>query len=129
MTGMALALALALVARPNVLMIVSDDLRPALGAYHGEDTVHTPNLDALAADPRSVVFRNAFVQQAVCGPSRVSFLTGRRPDSTKLYDFQSYWRDVGSNATTIPQHFLQNGYSTFSVGKVFHPISAMKKAG
>lgn len=50
-------------------------------------------------------------------------------DTTKLYDFQSYWRRSGSNATTLPQHFLQSGYRTYSVGKIFHPIDAMKKAG
>lgn len=115
--------------QPNVLMIVSDDLRPALGAYHGDDTVFTPNLDALALDPRSTVFTRAYVQQAVCGPSRSSFLTGRRPDTTKLYDFGSYWRDVASNATTLPQHFRNSGYKTFSIGKIFHPVHAMAKAG
>ena len=101
----------------NVLFIVADDLRPALGAYG--DRVHSPNIDGLAR--RSVRFDHAYVQQAVCAPSRVSFLTGRRPDTTRLYDFGSYWREAAGNFTTLPQHFKENGYFSASVGKIFHP--------
>ena len=64
----------------------------------------------------------------MCGPSRTSFLTGRRPDTTKLYDFGSYWRDAAGNFSTLPQHFRESGYYTASVGKIFHPLGAMKKA-
>lgn len=63
-------------------------------------------------------------QQAVCAPSRVSLLTGRRPDTTRLYDFNSYWRAHSGNFSTIPQYFKENGYVTMSVGKVFHPGTA-----
>ncbi|XP_078683798.1 iduronate 2-sulfatase-like [Branchiostoma floridae x Branchiostoma belcheri] len=103
---------------PNVLFLVIDDLRPALGCY-GYQNVVTPNIDQLAA--KGIKFNNAFVQQAVCGPSRTSFLTGRRPDTTRLYDFYSYWRTAAGNFTTLPQHFKEAGYFTASVGKVFHP--------
>uniref|UniRef100_A0A2A4K7B3 Sulfatase N-terminal domain-containing protein n=1 Tax=Heliothis virescens TaxID=7102 RepID=A0A2A4K7B3_HELVI len=48
-------------------------------------------------------------------------LTGRRPDSLRLYDFYSYWRDTVGNFTTLPQFFKDNGYETYSIGKVFHP--------
>ncbi|XP_070616053.1 iduronate 2-sulfatase isoform X2 [Erythrolamprus reginae] len=102
----------------NILFLIADDLRPALGSY-GDSLVRSPNIDQLAS--RSVVFQNAFAQQAVCAPSRVSFLTGRRPDSTRLYDFNSYWRTHAGNYTTLPQYFKENGYLTISVGKVFHP--------
>ena len=60
-------------------------------------------------------------QQALCGPSRTSFLTSRRPDTTRLYDVHSYWRTHAGNFTTLPQYFKENGYFTASVGKVFHP--------
>ncbi|XP_071477900.1 iduronate 2-sulfatase-like [Diadema antillarum] len=103
--------------KPNVLFIVADDLRASLNCYGGP--IISPNLDQLAS--QSAVFNNAFVQQAVCGPSRISFLTGRRPDTTKLYDFGFYWRTFAGNYTTLPQHFKENGYFTASVGKVFHP--------
>lgn len=102
----------------NVLLIIVDDLRPSLGCY-GDKLVRSPNIDQLAS--HSLLFQNAFAQQAVCAPSRVSFLTGRRPDTTRLYDFNSYWRAHAGNFSTIPQYFKQNGYVTVSVGKVFHP--------
>ncbi|XP_061454789.1 iduronate 2-sulfatase [Rhineura floridana] len=102
----------------NVLFIIVDDLRPSLGSY-GDTLVKSPNIDQLAS--HSVVFQNAFAQQAVCAPSRVSFLTGRRPDTTRLYDFNSYWRAHAGNYSTLPQYFQENGYITMSVGKVFHP--------
>ncbi|XP_077984853.1 iduronate 2-sulfatase-like [Glandiceps talaboti] len=103
----------------NVLFIVIDDLRPTLGCYDNKTPYFTPNIDQLAK--QSVLFTNAHVQQALCAPSRVSFLTGRRPDTTRLYDFYSYWRDHAGNFTTLPQHFKENGYFASSVGKVFHP--------
>ncbi|XP_029463613.1 iduronate 2-sulfatase isoform X2 [Rhinatrema bivittatum] len=102
----------------NVLLIVVDDLRTSLGCY-GDTVVKSPNIDQLAS--RSLVFKNAYVQQAVCAPSRVSFLTGRRSNTTRLYDVNSYWRAHAGNYTTIPQYFKENGYTTASVGKVFHP--------
>ncbi|TRY69209.1 hypothetical protein TCAL_14234 [Tigriopus californicus] len=104
--------------KPNVLFIVVDDLRPALGIF-GDSLAKTPNLDQLGA--RSLVFTKALAQQALCGPSRTSFLTSRRPDHTKLYDFGSYWRDAGGNFSTLPQYFKENGYHCHSIGKVFHP--------
>ncbi|XP_045328694.1 iduronate 2-sulfatase isoform X5 [Leopardus geoffroyi] len=102
----------------NVLLIIVDDLRPSLGCY-GDKAIRSPNIDQLAS--RSLLFQNAFAQQAVCAPSRISFLTGRRPDTTRLYDFNSYWRIHAGNFSTIPQYFKENGYVTMSVGKVFHP--------
>ncbi|KAM3612728.1 uncharacterized protein V6R79_013420 [Siganus canaliculatus] len=111
---------LAIVARreKNVLFIIADDLRTSLGCY-GDSVVKSPNIDQLAS--KSQVFLNAYAQQAVCAPSRTSMLTGRRPDTTRLYDFNSYWRVHAGNYTTMPQHFKSNGYFTMSVGKVFHP--------
>ncbi|XP_044255648.1 iduronate 2-sulfatase [Tribolium madens] len=104
--------------KPNVLMVMVDDLRPALGVY-GDDNAYTPNIDKLAR--KSFVFTNAFAQQALCAPSRNSLLTSRRPDSLHLYDFYSYWRDSVGNFTTLPQLFKDHGYYTQSIGKIFHP--------
>ena len=77
--------------RKNILFIGADDLRPNLGTYAsvtsatlGGPTMHTPNIDKMAE--RGIVFEKAFVQQAVCSPSRVSLMTGRRPDTTKVFD-------------------------------------------
>ena len=54
---------------PNVLLIIVDDLRPQLGAY-GFDIMHTPNIDRLAEE--GLLFRRAYAQWPVCGPSRAS---------------------------------------------------------
>uniref|UniRef100_V9KJ45 Iduronate 2-sulfatase n=1 Tax=Callorhinchus milii TaxID=7868 RepID=V9KJ45_CALMI len=104
--------------KSNVLLIVADDLRTTLGCY-GDQIVKSPNIDQLAS--RSALFKNAFAQQALCGPSRTSFLTSRRPDTTRLFDHGSYWRVHAGNYTTLPQYFKENGYLTMSVGKIFHP--------
>jgi iduronate 2-sulfatase len=117
--------------RPNVLLLIVDDLRPELGAY-GRPYMHTPRIDALAA--RSLLLEAAYVQQSLCGPSRASFLTGRRPDSTRTVTHAGactacgpsrgpscYWRDVGGNFTSLPQAFRQAGYWAASFGKTFDP--------
>ncbi|KAK6171253.1 hypothetical protein SNE40_019481 [Patella caerulea] len=104
-------------------------MRPELGVYLGSDfpspihpEVHTPNLDALAA--KSLLLKRSYVQQAVCSPSRTSLLTGRRPDTTHVYDLIHYFRNVGGNYTTIPGFFKINGYRTVGMGKIFHPGTA-----
>ncbi|XP_066246486.1 iduronate 2-sulfatase isoform X2 [Euwallacea similis] len=104
--------------RPNVLFLIVDDLKPALGCY-GDSQAYTPNIDKIAS--KSFVFTQSFAQQALCAPSRNSFLTSRRPDTLHLYDFYSYWRDVVGNFTTMPQYFKERGYHSHSIGKVFHP--------
>ncbi|XP_059059979.1 iduronate 2-sulfatase isoform X2 [Achroia grisella] len=100
--------------RHNVLIILIDDLR-----HLSDKDVYLPNIAKLAAN--GVNFENACAQQALCAPSRNSLLTGRRPDSLHLYDFYNYWRTEVGNFTTIPQFYKENGFETYSVGKVFHP--------
>lgn len=67
------------------------------------------------------ISKHLFPQQALCAPSRNSFLTSRRPDTLHLYDFYSYWRTFTGNFTTLPQYFKSNGYYTYASGKIFHP--------
>ncbi|CAH1787733.1 unnamed protein product [Owenia fusiformis] len=112
--------------RKNVLFLVSDDMRPEINSFLGPDfptpihpTMFTPNLDELAG--RSLMLARSYVQQAVCSPSRTSLLTGRRPDTTHVYDLVKYFRHVGGNFTTIPQYFKQHGYMSVGMGKIFHP--------
>lgn len=101
----------------NVLFIAIDDLRPALGCY-GDDTAITPNLDRLAK--RGILFNRAYCQQAVCCPSRLSLLTGLRPDTIKVWDLNTHFREALPEAVTLPQHFKNHGYHTRSIGKIFH---------
>lgn len=106
--------------QPNVLFILADDLNCAIGPY-GDKTAITPNLDRLAA--RGLVFQHAYCQQAVCNPSRSSFLTGLRPNSVKVDDLSKGFRETaigGSTLVTLPQHFKNHGYFCQNIGKVFH---------
>lgn len=104
-------------AKPNVLFIATDDLRNDLHCY-GNSEVKSPNFDRLAQ--RSVRFNAAYSQQAVCNPSRASVLTGRRPDTLRVWDLPTHFRTVAPNVVTLPQHFKNQGYFTQNIGKIFH---------
>ena len=108
---------------------MADDMRPDLGCYYqGSDqptpthpSMRTPNLDRLAK--RSLLFKRAYVQYPLCAPSRQSLLTSRRPDTVKCYGFDTHWREVAGNFTSLPQYFKENGYITVGMGKIFHEMS------
>ena len=110
--------------RPNVLFVAVDDLRPALGCY-GDQTAVTPNLDKLAR--AGILFGRAYCQLAVCSPSRLSLMTGRRPDSIRVWDLGTHFRKAVPNAVTLPQLFKQNGYHTRSIGKILHGSGSPSK--
>lgn len=103
--------------RPNVLMILVDDLKPALGCY-GDSIARTPNIDRLAS--RSLRFDRAYCNQAVCAPSRFTLMLGSHSTASGLYDLSSRLRDRHPDAVTLPQFFAAHGYQTQSLGKVFH---------
>lgn len=103
--------------KTNVLFIVVDDLRPQLACY-GDEQIYSPNIDSLARD--GILFENAYCQQAICGPSRASVLTGCRPDTTGIYDIFTPVRERMPDVLTMPQHFKNNAYQTVSIGKVYH---------
>jgi iduronate 2-sulfatase len=104
-------------AKPNILLICVDDLKPILGCY-GDKTVKSPNIDALAR--RSVVFERAYTNQAVCSPSRNALMTGLRPQTLGIYDLPTNFRRARPDAVTIAQTFQRNGYRTEAMGKIFH---------
>lgn len=103
--------------KPNVLLILVDDLKPALGCY-GDSMAKAPNLDRLAA--RGMRFDAAYCNQAVCAPSRFTLMLGSHSTSTGLYGLGSRLRDLLPDAVTLPQYFAKHGYRTESLGKVFH---------
>lgn len=78
----------------NVLLLLVDDLRPELAGGYSASEAITPNMDKLAA--ASVVFERAYCQQAICAPTRNSFLSGRRPQRTQSWNFLSARRS-GTN--------------------------------
>ena len=101
----------------NVLFLASDDMRPQLGCY-GDPLVKSPNLDKLAS--RGMVFNRAFCQQALCSPSRISLLSGRHTETTKIHSIGPFLRETMPDIVTLPQQFKNNGYFTRSLGKVYH---------
>lgn len=103
----------------NVLFITIDDLRPQLGCY-GDSIVKSPNIDHLAS--QGLVFKRAYCQQAICGPSRTSFLTGLRPETIGINDLNTHIRDAAPDVITLPQLFKNSGYYTLGLFKVFHLV-------
>lgn len=104
-------------ARPNVLFISIDDLRPELGAY-GEATARSPWLDAFAGT--ALRFDRAYCQVALCNPSRASVMTGLRPRTTQVVGLKRHFRETLPDAVTLPQAFRAAGYRCASMGKVYH---------
>ena len=109
----------------NVLLIIVDDLRPALPTY-GATQVVAPNITSFAKD--AVQFNNAFVNIPTCGASRASILTGIRP--TREY-YKKYYTSIDEDmpqAITISELLQAKGYTTISNGKVSHNKSDKSSA-
>lgn len=99
--------------KPNVLWICSDQQRSdTLGCY-GNPFVHTPNIDALAAD--GVRLSRAYVQSPVCAPSRASFLSGRYPRTCGV---RQNGQDIPQTEYLTPRVFADNGYVCGLSGKL-----------
>lgn len=101
----------------NVLFIAVDDLRPELNCY-GAKQMQSPHIDKLAAS--GLLFERAYVQQAVCNPSRNSVLSGCRPDTTRCMANNTFLRPLMPDVVTLPQVFKNNGWHSLSLGKIFH---------
>jgi arylsulfatase A-like enzyme len=104
--------------KPNVLLLMSDDMRVELGCYTSTFGAKTPNLDALAT--RGVRFDRNYCQFPLCNPSRSSLLTGKNPTKTSVLGNRTYFRDAHPDWTTLPQVFMRNGYVTVRAGKIYH---------
>jgi iduronate 2-sulfatase len=105
----------------NILFIAVDDLKPLLNCY-GATQMHTPNFDRLAK--MGARFTNAYVQQAVCGPSRASIMTGTYPDRTKVWDLQTDFRTAAPDLISMPEYLIGQGWETTGIGKIFHKGSS-----
>ncbi len=101
----------------NVLFMIVDDLRPMLGCY-GIPEMHTPNIDRLAN--RGTLFNRAYCQYPLCNPSRASILTGLRPETTGVHNNSEDYKITVPDAVDVYQHFMEQGYKTYTVGKVGH---------
>lgn len=102
----------------NVLFIVSDDLNCELGCY-GNKIVKTPHIDRLAS--RGVRFDRSYCNYPVCNASRTSFLSGRFPDTTKVFGNGTQPRiQLGEDFQFLPEYFHAHGYFTAGIGKIAH---------
>lgn len=101
-------------AKPNFLLVVSDDL-----AQHSMNRIHETNPEWQYFSDTSTVFTQCIVQMPVCGPSRASFLTGKMPDELKHYNFEKLLPQDGT--TNIANYFKNKlNYKVAVIGKVFH---------
>ncbi len=103
--------------KPNVLLIMADDLRDFGGAFTRE-AVKTPNLNRLRA--RGTTFERAYVQYPVCNPSRSSMMTGLRAEQTGVVGNDTKLRDKLPDVITLPQLCKDNGWQAHAFGKLYH---------
>ena len=105
--------------KPNVVMIVLDDLNDYVGVMGGHPQAKTPNIDRLAG--QGILFNNAHSNAPVCSPSRASFMTGISPLTSRNYGFKNWLQNsILLNSKTIPEYIRENGYDAYQTGKILH---------
>ena len=109
----------ALSEQPNILWIDIDDQSPWYNVY-GNNTVSTPNLDALASE--GVVFERVYAANPICGPSRSAMITGVYPIRAGTHDMRSgrvpeYQIHLPDEITTVPEIMREAGYETYNAHK------------
>ena len=104
--------------RPNVVVVLADDLNDWVGALTSHPNARTPNIDRLAL--QGVLFRQAYAASPKCNPSRTALLLGVRPSTSGIYDNGHWWRPHLPGAVTLPEAFRSGGYLVAGGGKVFH---------
>jgi len=107
--------------RPNVLLIVCDDLNDYVTGYNGHPQARTPHLERLAET--AVSFTRAYSNNPICAPSRSSFLTGIYPHTSRNHHFAKwYGNPVLKNSRTMMDYFRENGYLVMGSGKLMHHL-------
>jgi arylsulfatase A-like enzyme len=103
---------------PNVIMVVLEDLNDWVGCMGGHPNTITPNLDAFAEG--GVLFTNCHASAPACNPARTAMFSGLNPYTSGVYQNQDDWREYISADRMMAQLFLDNGYNTARIGKVYH---------
>jgi iduronate 2-sulfatase len=105
--------------KPNVVLIVCDDLNDYVTGMSGHPQARTPHIAKLAQS--GVAFKRAYSNNPICAPSRSSFLTGIYPHTSKNLFWDKWFENpVLKNSKTIMQHFRDNGYHVAGSGKLMH---------
>ncbi len=99
--------------RPNILVVMADQLNPAFLPVYGHPLVKTPHLSALAA--RGTVFDSAYCNSPLCSPSRGVLMTGQLPSRTGIYDNAAEFR---ADIPTFAHYLRALGYRTVLSGKM-----------
>ena len=99
--------------RPNILIVMVDQLNGTLFPDGPADWLHAPHLKALAA--RSARFANAYTASPLCAPARASFMSGQLPSRTRVYDNAA---EFASSIPTYAHHLRRAGYQTCLSGKM-----------
>ncbi|WP_448147505.1 choline-sulfatase [Labrys miyagiensis] len=99
--------------KPNILVIMVDQLAPAFLPVHGFDLVKAPNISKLAA--RGVVFDSAYCNSPLCSPSRAVFMSGQLPSRSGVYDNAAEFR---ADIPTWAHYLRREGYQTILSGKM-----------
>ncbi|WP_162030903.1 MULTISPECIES: sulfatase [unclassified Lentimonas] len=110
--------------KPNILLIMVDDLNTSVGCYDGPAI--TPNIDSLAGS--GIKFSNAYAACPSCNPSRVAMMVGQRPENSGVFNNTQHFRETAPamDLTTLPQVLMANGYNTIAAGKIFHNRSGSR---
>ena len=105
--------------KPNVLLIVCDDLNDYVETLGGHPQTKTPNIRKLIDS--GVSFTQAHCNIPICNPSRASFATGIHPHTSKQFGFEDWDKnEILKNSRTMMDHFGRNGYHTLGTVKVMH---------
>jgi arylsulfatase A-like enzyme len=109
--------------RPNVIIVICDDLNDSVEGFGGHPQAITPNMDRLAQ--RGVKFLNAQCNVPICGPSRASLWSGLYPHSTGNFGYRQQQNPWYNNPTlqdsvTLFEHMTKGGYKVFATGKIHH---------
>ena len=113
--------------RPNIIFITADDLSAIRLGCYGNKVIKTPNLDAFSEE--ALQFNRAYCQVPQCGPSRVSFFTGVRPETSGMWDMddrEQEWQQRIPGGVSLQRHLQDNGYRVFVHGKLFDNRSGQK---
>lgn len=106
------------IAKPSVLFIAIDDMNDWTTLFDEDNPIQTPNLKRLAE--RGAFFRKAYCVVPACNPSRTAILTGLSPVTSGVYSNEDSWKKLLPDVVTLPQYFMEHGYTTKGGGKIFH---------